>query len=115
MSMGETNGPLAPATFLILFALASGEKHGYAIMREARALSEGGVEIGPATLYTTIRRLLDLGWIEEVETPAGEDSRRRYYAITRSGSSALHSELDRMKALVKKAKSLRLPSEEMLR
>lgn len=114
MSMHELNGPIAPAAFLILFALAGGEKHGYAIMREARALSEGGFDIGPATLYTTIRRLLDLGWIEETDTPAGEDTRRRYYAITRKGNTALRTELDRMKSLVKKARALHLPTEEML-
>ena len=54
----ETNQPLAPAAFYILFALASGEKHGYAIMREAREASENKFDLGPATLYTTIQRLL---------------------------------------------------------
>jgi DNA-binding PadR family transcriptional regulator len=108
------NEPLAPAAFLILFALASGEKHGYAIMREARALSDGGFEIGPATLYTTIRRLLDQGWIEEVNGPEGSDVRRRYYGLTGTGNAALRAELDRMGSLVKKARSLHLPSAEML-
>jgi DNA-binding PadR family transcriptional regulator len=112
--MNESSAPLAPAAFLILFALASGEKHGYAIMREARALSEGGIDIGPATLYTTIRRLLDSGWIEEVESPEESDPRRRYYAITPAGTAALKKELERMKTLVKKARALRLPSTEML-
>lgn len=107
------NEPLAPAAFLILLALASGEKHGYAIMRDARALSDGGFEIGPATLYTTIRRLLDSGWIEEVDGPEGADVRRRYYALTGRGNSALHLELDRMRLIVKKANALKLPSPEL--
>ena len=108
------NEPLPPATFLILFALASGEKHGYAIMREARALSDGGFDMGPATLYTTIRRLLDAGWIEEVSGPEGADVRRRYYGLTGKGASALHTEVERMRSIVKKAKALGLPSAEFL-
>jgi DNA-binding PadR family transcriptional regulator len=106
------NEPLAPAAFLILLALASGEKHGYAIMREARALSDGGFQMGPATLYTTIRRLLDSAWIEEVSGPQGADVRRRYYALTGKGRSALHVELDRMRSIVNKANALGLPSAE---
>ena len=83
----EINQPLAPATFYILFALAGGEKHGYAIMREAREASDNGFDLGPATLYTTIQRLLDLGWIEEAKSPEGSDSRRRYYGLTKSGNA----------------------------
>ena len=62
----EPEQPLAPAAFLILFALASGDKHGYAIMQEARELSDNAIAIGPATLYTTIQRLLDSDRIREV-------------------------------------------------
>ena len=104
--------PLAPAAFLILFALSSGDKHGYAIMREARELSDGGFQIGPATLYTTIQRLLESGWIEEAPSPKNSDGRRRYYALTRSGKSVLTTELDRMAALVRKSKAMRLRSGE---
>jgi DNA-binding PadR family transcriptional regulator len=105
MSMTE---PLAPAAFFILFALARGDKHGYAIMREARELSEGGFDMGPATLYTTIQRLLESGWIEEVAGPKSSDSRRRYYSLTREGSSVFNMELERMKAIVRKSKAMRL-------
>jgi DNA-binding PadR family transcriptional regulator len=55
--MEQPDPPLAPATFLILFALASGDKHGYAIMQEARKLSDHSFQMGPATLYTSIQRL----------------------------------------------------------
>jgi DNA-binding PadR family transcriptional regulator len=106
--MAESISPLAPAAFLILFALASGDKHGYAIMREARLLSDGGFEIGPATLYTTIQRLLESSWIEEVAGPESSDSRRRYYSLTQQGSSVLNAELKRMEAMVRKSKSLKL-------
>jgi DNA-binding PadR family transcriptional regulator len=100
--------PLAPATFLILFALAGGDKHGYAIMQEARELSEGSFQMGPATLYTTIQRLLESGWIKEINGPKDADSRRRYYRLTGDGDSILRAELARMESLLRKSKALRL-------
>ena len=103
-----TYQPLQPAAFYILFALATGEKHGYAIMQEARKLSDNRFQIGPATLYTTVQRLLDSGWIEEVPGPEDGDPRRRYYRLSKPGKSALSQEMDRMEALVRKSKALRL-------
>ena len=100
--------PLPPATFFILFALAGGEKHGYAIMQEARRLSDDTVKIGPATLYTTIQRLLTAKLISEVPGPESSDSRRRYYSLTASGKSALRADLARMEAIVRKSKAIRL-------
>src|SRR5580704_15319260 len=105
--MEQPGPPLAPAAFLILFALASGDKHGYAIMQEARKLSEHTVQIGPATLYTTIQRLLDSGRIGEVPGPEHGDTRRKYYRLTGAGKSALNAELARMEAMVKKSKAMR--------
>jgi DNA-binding PadR family transcriptional regulator len=106
--MPEPTQPLAPGTFYILFALAGGDKHGYAIMREARTISEGNFEIGPATLYTTIQRLLESDWIAEIASPEESDSRRRYYTLTQLGKSALQGELQRMESMVRKSKALRL-------
>jgi DNA-binding PadR family transcriptional regulator len=106
--MPPSDQPLQPATFWILFALATGDKHGYAIMRETRKLSDNQFEMGPATLYTTIQRLLDSGWIEEVRSPEDADPRRRYYRLAVPGKSALQSEMKRMDALVRKSKALRL-------
>jgi DNA-binding PadR family transcriptional regulator len=100
--------PLPPATFFILFALATGDKHGYAIMQEARKLSDNRFQMGPATLYTTVQRLLDSQWIEEVPGPEDSDPRRRYYRLTKPGRSALHEEMARMEAIVRKSKALRL-------
>ena len=51
--------PLLPAAFFVLFALADGEKHGYLIMQEVKVLSDGKLQMGPATLYTTIQKLAD--------------------------------------------------------
>lgn len=104
----EPDSPLAPAAFLILFALAAGDKHGYAIMQEARKLSDDTFQMGPATLYTTIQRLLDADRIREVPGPEHGDSRRKYYRLTSAGKSALHAELARMETMVKKSKAMRL-------
>jgi DNA-binding PadR family transcriptional regulator len=105
--MSQHDSPLPPAAFLILFALASGDKHGYAIMQEARTLSDHSFRLGPATLYTTIQRLLDSDRIREVEGPEQGDSRRKYYRLTASGKTALKAELARMEAMVKKSKAMR--------
>ena len=110
--MPNPDQPLPPAAFYVLFALATGDKHGYGIMQEARKLSESRFTIGPATLYTTIQRLLQAEWIAQVPGPADHDPRRRYYRITRNGKSALNNEMERMELLVRKSKALRLsPSE----
>ena len=100
--------PLPPATFYVLFALADGQKHGYAILKEARELSDGTFQMGPATLYTTIQRLVVNGWISPVTEIENDDPRRRYYCLTPSGREAISNEVARMEALVKKAKSMRL-------
>ena len=86
--------PLTPAVFFILFALANGEKHGYAIMKEVSILSDGKVRMGPGTLYTTIQRLFELGLIEEGKTDDKE--RRRYYRLTREGRLVFRAELSRL-------------------
>jgi len=102
--------PMPPAAFYILFALADGEKHGYAIMQDTLKLSEGRFRMGPATLYTNIQRLLEAEWIKEVEgdgdTPS--DSRRRYYRLRKPGKTALEQELERMRRVLARAEALSL-------
>jgi|HubBroStandDraft_6_1064221.scaffolds.fasta_scaffold1607316_2 DNA-binding PadR family transcriptional regulator len=103
--------PLTPAVFFILFALADGDKHGYAIMQETTKLSEGRFRMGPGTLYTTIQRLLDLSLIEEVWDAIDGDkreSRRRYYRLTRQGRALLDMEINRMGAVLRLASEKRL-------
>lgn len=99
--------PLTPAVFYIMLALADGEKHGYAIMQGTRELSEDSFRMGPATLYTTIQRLLDSRWIAETSGESGTDSRRRYYRLTKDGRALLDLELARMESAIRKAKSMR--------
>jgi len=93
--------PLTPAVFFILFALAEGEKHGYAIMQQVAVLSDSKVRMGPGTLYTSIQRLLELSLIEE--TNAAANSRRRCYRLTRTGRIVFKAELSRMEAVVRRA------------
>ena len=103
--------PLTPAVFFILFALADGDKHGYAIMQETTKLSEGRFRMGPGTLYTTIQRLLELSLIEEVWEMNAVDkreSRRRYYRLTRQGRALLDLEINRMGAVLRLASEKRL-------
>jgi DNA-binding PadR family transcriptional regulator len=100
--------PLPTATFHILLALSDQDRHGYSIMREVAARSDASVKLGPATLYTTIKRLLMEGLIEELEErpgPETDDQRRRYYSLTPFGRSVAHAELARLQSLVRQAKT----------
>jgi DNA-binding PadR family transcriptional regulator len=100
--------PLPTATLHILVALSSGEKHGYAIMGEVEALSDGAVRMGPGTLYGSIKRLLADGLIEESEErpdPSLDDQRRRYYRLTGLGEQVCAAELRRLHALLQRAGS----------
>jgi len=99
--------PLTPSVFFVLFALAGGDKHGYAIMQQVGTLSDGQFRMGPGTLYTTIQRLLDLQLIEEVVSASEGDTRRRYYRLGQAGKSVLDAELDRMHHILKTASRMR--------
>lgn len=91
--------PLTPAVFNILLALADGEKHGYAIMSEVEANTQGEVKMGPGTLYGSIKRMLEGGLIEESDErpdPAMDDQRRRYYRLTGLGMRVLKAEAERL-------------------
>ena len=103
--------PLTPAVFSILFALAEGEKHGYAIMQTASRISDNQFRMGPGTLYTTIQRLLDLGLIEETGSAGGQsdrENRRRYYKLTRTGKAILAADLSRMESVLRLARNKKL-------
>jgi DNA-binding PadR family transcriptional regulator len=101
--------PLTPAVFYVLLALSAGAKHGYAIMRESRTLSENGLRMGPATLYSTIQRLLALELIRETTEASDADSRRRYYELTGVGRQLLKLEVKRMNSVVRLANSRLVP------
>jgi DNA-binding PadR family transcriptional regulator len=99
--------PLTAAQLHILVALSAGELHGYAIMQAVESSSDGLVKIGPATLYGTLKRLVDSGLAEEVARSRlpGEDARRRYYRLTGLGARVCASEADRLAMLVKLARA----------
>ena len=102
--------PLPTAQLHILLALVTGEKHGYAIMREVEALTEGSVTMGPGTLYGTIKRMLVAGLVQETEErpdPELDDHRRRYYRIDLLGSLVLDAEVERIEQLARTAHSRR--------
>lgn len=103
--------PLTPAVFHILLALADGEKHGYGIMQEVTAITNGTMQMGPGTLYGTIKRLLESGLIEESDErpdPALDDERRRYYRLTLLGEQIAQAEVKRLARLLNVAAAKRL-------
>ena len=101
--------PLTPAVFCVMLALSSGPKHGYAIMQETTTLSDGGFQMGPATLYSTIQRLVGLELIYETTDDSDEDSRRRYYEMTGMGRQLLEAEVTRMGSVVRMANARLAP------
>jgi DNA-binding PadR family transcriptional regulator len=95
--------PLPASVMHIIVAVAGGEKHGYAIMRDIEELSGGSVTMGPGTLYGSIKRMIDQGLLEEADErpdPALDDERRRYYRLTALGHRVGASERDRLNALL---------------
>jgi DNA-binding PadR family transcriptional regulator len=97
--------PLTPAVFHILLSLAPSPRHGYGILKDVLDHTDGQVRLGPGTLYGTLQRLMDAGWVEETDAPAhSRDERRRYYRLTRSGRKALEAEVERMETLVRVAR-----------
>jgi DNA-binding PadR family transcriptional regulator len=105
---------LPPAAFHILLALASEDRHGYGIIQDVAARTGGELRLSPGTLYRTIQRMLEQGFIEETdERPAPEldDERRRYYRITDAGRAAVRAEARRMAGLVRLARASGLAPE----
>src|SRR3989442_13489638 len=100
--------PLPAAVFHILIALADRDRHGYSIMQDVAARTAGKVRLSAGTLYSSIRRMLEQGLIEELTEspdPASTDERRRYYRLTRFGRRAAAAEVERLSAMVKQARA----------
>ena len=94
--------PLTEATFYILLSLSPAPKHGYAIMKEVKALSKGRVVFSTGTLYGAIRRLLEQGWIKRVSDPEPNltDRKRKSYALTERGRKVVNAEMERLRSLL---------------
>ncbi len=100
--------PLPTAVFHILVALADRDRHGYSIMQDVSARTEGKVRLSPGTLYSAIRRMLEQGLIEELRQspdPDSDDERRRYYRLTRLGREAALAEARRVNELLQQARA----------
>ena len=100
--------PLQAAEFHILLALSGGDCHGYGIIQDVEARTDGALRLSPGTLYRTIQRLLEEGLIEEPRKPSAprSDPRRRYYRITPFGIAVARAETERLSELVRMAKGV---------
>src|SRR3954470_11581437 len=106
-----SNAPLTPAVLHILLALSSQERHGYGIMKQVEADSQGKVKMGPGTLYGSIGRMIEAALISESDKkvdPEMDDERRIYYKITALGQRSLAAELARYRDVVAVAKKKQL-------
>ncbi len=95
--------PLSETTLYILVSLAKGPLHGYGIGRQVRGMSKNRIVLSVSTLYTTLKRLLEDGFIEpaeESEETAETGHARKTYALTDKGRSILAAEQQRLRALV---------------
>ena len=100
--------PLPTAVFHILIALADRDRHGYSIMQDVAARTDGKAQLSAGTLYSSIRRMLEQGLIEELRVspdPSSTDERRRYYRLTRFGKRVAAAEVQRLSALLQQARA----------
>src|ERR1700686_4098885 len=100
--------PLPTAVFHVLIALADRDRHGYAIMQDIAARTGGKVQLSAGVLYSSIRRMLEQGLIEELADspdPSSTDERRRYYRLTSFGRRAAAAEVERLNALLQQARA----------
>jgi DNA-binding PadR family transcriptional regulator len=102
---------ITPILFQILLALAPQERHGYGVMKDVLERSDNTTRIGAGTMYSSIKKLLEVGWIEESEERPDhdlDDQRRRYYRLTGTGRQAAEREAARLEQLVQHARSVQL-------
>jgi DNA-binding PadR family transcriptional regulator len=100
--------PLPTAVFHILVALADRERHGYSIMQDVAARTDGKVRLSAGTLYSAVRRMLEQGLIEELRDspdPQSDDERRRYYGLTQFGRDVATAEARRVHDLLSQARA----------
>ena len=98
--------PLPGDTFDVLVSLADEDRHGYAILQDIAARSDGRI-LSPSTLYAVIKRLLESDLIEELSErpdPAHDDVRRRYYRLTPLGRRVAKAEAVRLTRLLADAR-----------
>jgi DNA-binding PadR family transcriptional regulator len=98
----QSNLPLTEGTYFILLSLSPRPKHGYAIMKDVRILSQERINLSTGTLYGAIKRLLEQGWILRIDDPSPNGSRRKrkVYCISNLGRRVLEAEVRRLNSLV---------------
>lgn len=98
----ESNLPLTEGTYFILLSLSPRPKHGYAIIKDVRLLSQERITLSTGTLYGAIKRLLEQGWILRIEDPSpnGTRRKRKVYRISNLGQRVLEAEVQRLNSLV---------------
>lgn len=98
----QPTSPLTEATFFILLSLSPSAKHGYAIMKEVKVLSNGRIVFSTGTLYGALRRLLEQGWIKRVNDPVPNptDRERKAYTLTEKGRRVVSAETERLRSLL---------------
>ena len=102
---------MRPIEFQILLSLANGERHGYGLIQDIEARSDGSVSVETGTLYRALQRLVEGDLVRPTQPPRDTDSddeRRRFYAITTAGRRAAAAEARRMASLVDAARAARL-------
>jgi DNA-binding PadR family transcriptional regulator len=107
--------PLPPATFHILIALAEDDRHGYAIIQDIAARTNGEVRLSAGTLYRSIQRMQEQGLISETRqrpAPEEDDERRRYYRISAFGAAVARAEARRLSQMVRLARASGLAPEK---
>lgn len=100
--------PLPPATFHILMAVADEDRHGYAIIQDVAARTDGALQMSAGTLYRSIPRMQEQGLVAETRkrpAPEDDDERRRYYRITPFGLAVARAEARRLTQMVKLARA----------
>jgi len=101
--------PLKHPVLHILLALAAGELHGLGIADWVEDTTEGALDLGPGTLYRSLKEMVELGLIRETGAPeADADPRRKYYAITAAGRKRVSAEASRLERLVEVARERKL-------
>lgn len=93
-----TEPALREPTFLILTALAARSQHGYGILLDVEAISDGRVRLRAGTLYTALDRLCADGWVAADREEVVEGRLRRYYRLTDAGAARLAAEVSRLRA-----------------
>lgn len=101
--LDDSPHPLTALDFSVLLVLSEGPSYGYGIMKAVGHRAHGGLDLAPGNIYQGLDRLISRGWIRELERseiPSQADARRRYYAITESGSRAAATEARRLAAIM---------------